>query len=219
MYYANLIDPTTANIAPDLEHLKTLVDEAGENGVSFEKNGSTYSSTNIAATTSLSMALPAGGDVYAGAHTHPNWGAYPMFSWGDVFALFQMYGAAATNVKNEVTLFLVAREDILSPNVNVYAITINDFSSFRNQIQADMNSIRNDPRLPSSPTTSNYYDVLNEDFGSPFETANNIERSFLDSFKNHNISLSKANEDLTNWSKLTIPESSIDIGVTETPCN
>jgi len=213
----NLIDPTKANIKPDLEHLKTLVEESQENGVSFKKSGETYNSINISPGLSLHITLPISGDVYSGAHTHTD-DAYPMFDWGDLFGLFHMYDQANINVKDEVTLFLVS-QDYLSPTTDVYAVVINDIDAFALKIQQDINSLRvTDPIAFLSTDDRVKVKVLNEKYGIGFDNSDNYERIFLESFKNHNISLYKANEDISNWSKLTIPESVVDMSVNKVPC-
>lgn len=51
------------------------------------------------------------------------------------------------------------------------------------------------------------------------ETGKSIERAFLDFFKNHNISVYKANNNADGYSKLSIPESQFNESIEKTPCN
>lgn len=213
-------DNSVPNIKPDLELLKTTLQESGENGTQFKKNTGTYSSDNLPATTSNSIAITAGGDNYGAAHTHPL-STFPMFSWSDVYTLFNLHQNARAAVKDHVTFIVIANSNGAAAQPNIYAIKINDFRAFRNQINNDfVNIVAKEKRLNISSPISDKIDALNEDLGEEYRKESNAEKVFIEQFGNHNISLYKANDDITNWNELTLGTDFPYNGtVIETPCN
>src|SRR5690606_18913826 len=164
-----------------------------------------------------SIPIAAGGDNYGAAHTHPT-STFPMFSWSDVYDLFSLYNYAAVDVKDSITLILVAYPTLASAQPEVYAITINDFRLFRNKINADLNNIVAEiDELTLASPLQDKIKALNNKLGDEYRKDNNYEKVFLEQFGDHNISLYKANADITDWSRLDLNES---VGtVFENPCN
>jgi len=144
-----------------------------------------------------------------------------MFSWGDLYVLFGSYQYAAADIKNEVTYMLVAYPTMASAQANVYAISVTNWSEFVAAINTDVNNIvASEPKLTIASPLDDKIELLNKKLGKKYDASNNLEKVFLDNFGNHGISLYKANDDLTNWSRLTLGESVLNNGtVIETPCN
>ncbi len=222
----HLIDSTKVNIKPSLELLKTTLNQDGENGVSMKKatdpttGDVTYTNVNLPATTGNSIGIPAGGgENYAGVHTHSQ-STYPMFSWNDINTLFNLHLRATSDTKSEVAFMLVSQETLVSAQQDVYALHIDDWREFRNAFNAELNAVvAADEDLTVTSSLEDKIKKINEVLGDDYRDSTNIERTFLDFFKDYNISLYKANEDITNWSKLTIPESPVQLAPDETPCN
>lgn len=67
-------------------------------------------------------------------------------------------------------------------------------------------------------TDEQKHEYANEKFQEKFENTTNYEQMFLEYFAEHNISMYEANDDLTEWSKLSLSGSPLQ-PVTEQPCN
>lgn len=60
---------------------------------------------------------------------------------------------------------------------------------------------------------------MNDKLGRAYDNDNNYERAFLRFMSNSNVSLYKANSTLTNWSKLSLSNTSATATVNSTNCN
>ncbi|WP_187248610.1 hypothetical protein, partial [Mesonia sp. K4-1] len=205
------------NIKPTLENLKTTLSQPGENGAQFKKNNGSYSNVNLPATTGNSISITAGGDSYGAAHTHP-FSTFPMFSWSDVYTLFNLHWHSEADIKGDVTFILIAYPTLASAQPNVYSITVDNFNAFRSKINANLNAIVAERKdLTMTSPLKDKIEALNEKLGEEYRADTNYEKVFLEQFGDHNISMYKANEDITDWSELELNES---LGtVFETPCN
>ncbi|WP_299673038.1 hypothetical protein [uncultured Polaribacter sp.] len=225
----DIIDPNKSNAKPFLENLKTTVDQPGENGFSMKKesdpfnNNATYTNTNLPATIGNSIGIPTGGQNYAGAHSHPSADTYPMFSWDDIYTLFNLYANAKSNVKNEVTFMLASKNNFLNNQVNVFALRIKDFRAFRSSFYKALSDIVNERSdLEVTDPIETKLKALNDKLGKKYgkTNQNQQEKAFLENFKDFNLSLFKANDNIDNWSEINIPTFTINTsGVKETPCN
>jgi len=212
----DIIDPNKANIKPKLEALKTTLAQAGENGVQFSNDSGTFTNTDLTPTATNSIDFAAGGNNYGGVHTHPTYATYPMFSWSDVNNLVRLYQLASNENKNKVTFMLVSSENSATAG-EVYALKVDDFIAFRNRMTLDKTNIRAKKRnLNFGSTDDQLIDALNNELGTEYASDTNGEKAFLNYFNDFNISLYKANDDISNWNKL---ELQFDGSVAETPCN
>lgn len=201
-----------------IEDLKSSLDFEGEKGFAFLKNGATYSYEEVPETNLNEIYFTNYTTNYFGAiHTHPVEETYPIFSWGDVFALFIMYRKSSQELKSEVTYMLATSESSVA-EPKLYALTINDFDAFQRKILADINSVKS-PFNNSSLSIENRVKILDKRFGEILGKSDNLENTFLNHFKDFNISLYKADGALLNWTKLT-PSSAGGLVITpnETPC-
>lgn len=218
----NLFNYKEANIKTKLQNLKTTVDESGENGFLMKKQANTYTNTTLPATTTTDIPISTGAYTYAAAHTHPAFGAYPMYSWGDIYTLLSLRQHALSTNTSEVTFILASKNRYLESQVNVYALKINDFVAFRKAFyKALADIVKEDPDLDGESLTVKL-EALNGLLKDKYDKANENqqEKAFLEAFKDFNISLYKANSNLDNWSKITVPEFTVNAsGVSETPCN
>jgi len=211
----DIIDPNKANITPKLEALKTTLAQGGENGVQFSNDSGTFTNTDLTPTATNSIDFTAGGNNYGGVHTHPIT-TYPMFSWSDVYNLFMFYQNGNASIQNEVTFMLVSSPTTASTGA-VYAITIDSFIPFRDKMIADLNNIRESvSRLNFGSPQEDLRFELDNYLGTKYAGDIDSEKVFLEYFKEFNISLYKANDDISDWNKL---ELQFDGSVAETPCN
>lgn len=207
---SELNNPAKANIKPTIQNLKSTLSQSGENGMVFEKpTSSTYNTIAQSATATLSVPLIAGPNVIIGVHTHPGT-AYPMFSWTDVYNLYETYRRSA--YKDEVTYILVSRDEFTFEE-HTYAIKVKDFRGFT----AKLNTILGVPNYPSTMTLADkQYDLDNNILRIEYEQDSNYERAFLRFFSDYNIDVYKADADLNNWNKLILDP--ITLTVNQTPC-
>lgn len=224
-----IIDPSKSNTKPFLENLKTTVDQSGENGFSMKKksyllsNNTTYTNTNLPTTTGNSIGIPTGGENYAGAHSHPSVDTYPMYSWDDIYTLFNLYANAKSGVKKEVTFMLASKSYFLNSQINVYALKIKDFRAFRSAFNKALSDIvKERPELEVTDTIMKKIEFLNKKLGKKYgkTVQNQQEKAFLENFKDFNLSLFKANDNIDNWSEIKIPTFTLNTsGIEEIPCN
>ena len=178
--------------------------------------------TKLLPTVSTLIGIPTGGNNYAGAHSHPSESTYPLFSWSDIYTLFNLHLKAKTDVKNEVTLLLASKNHFLDAQVNLYALKVDNFSEFIATLNQDLNDIVNeDDKLDINASFSDKEDALNKKLGEEYKETddNQQEKAFLEFFKKYGISLYKANDAIDNWSKIDLSAFTLNAsGVVETPC-
>ncbi|MGV3695585.1 hypothetical protein [Flavobacterium sp.] len=218
------IDSVQANRLPNLKpQIQELMTNASNNlnyevAFNFSKNANNEYSTSSIISNPLSQnsaPIKTGGDSYAAGHTHTVM-LYPIFSWSDVYTLFSLYKNASLQNKQEVTFILAAKECVTCADVTVLAIKIDNFNNFRAKLNADMNNSRT-----AGFTIDKQIAYADENFAKKFTPAMNLNQSvklFLENFNDHNISLYKADENLDNWSKLSLSSNPV-APISETPCN
>src|SRR5690606_16784163 len=130
-------------------------------------------------------------------HTHPV-DTYAMFSWTDLYNLRNLYQYATEDNKQEVFLMIVCH------NGAVYALKIDDFQSFNQKINSDLNN-------SDGKNQDEKEKELNEKLGKEYKKDNNLERAFLKRFAQYGISIYKASdENLSNWDKLELNNPNIN---------
>lgn len=211
-----------ANVKPDLENLisQTSIEELGETGVSFKKNSSEYYSLDLPTSTTHNIAIPVGVDVYAAAHNH-RFTSHSMFSWYDIDTLRALYQNARSDIKESVTFFLVATPTAVSIP-EVHALVIDDWVAFRNKYNTELaNIVSSTPTLNMFSPLEDQLKELDKKLGNEYlKNSDNVIKVFLEHFQDFNVSLYKANDDISNWSKLELGTSLLNYGtVIEKPCN
>jgi len=207
------------NLKPQIQWLQGKVDENLEYGVEIKKSVNiagdmAYTPTQKASTANFEIALEQNSYMIGWLHSHPL-NAYGMFSFGDLKFLRDGYETSYGSRKQEVFTIIVCRDKLHPTQTNTYALKVDDFAVFSAKVDAVWNlyaNISNDDekRKKIHLNQSKIYDRSN----------NQLEKSFLQQFQGFGISLYKANNNLTNWSKLdlsTTPNSPLT--VIETPCN
>lgn len=206
-------DTTAINVKPKIESLKQTLGQPGENGIVFKKTDNTYSYEDLPPSVEDNISIPTGITKIGAVHTHPLT-TQPMFSWPDVYVLFNLYLRALPENKSEVTFMLVCRDD--DGNDQVYALKVDDWIAFRNRINIEMsqNSLLD-------KTIDQKNKILDAKLGAKYREDSNYERVFLKFFKDFSISIYKgANANTDAWVKLTLenPEDT-NSNVKKTPCN
>lgn len=221
------------NINPRITELKNKVKdnvkkEWGSEFMQYDEWDSTgdlitHYLTNLKEGDGYEVALSSGKDnssgtmiLYAGGiHTHPLDG-YSMFSWGDVQALLQMHNDAVSGVKTDVTLMLVCNNPADSDNPLVYALKVDDINALTTKIDNDWNNTDYDG-LSEKEKKKKIFDKLKPDYET---NKSNLERHFLQFYADYGISLYKAENDMSNWNKLTLGNGSGNTQlVIPTPCS
>lgn len=202
------------NIKPKLIALKNGINSTGEMGFNMVKSGIYYSNPDVASTNIGHLPIKTGPEIYGGGHTHVIGSGDPMFSWGDVYALYKIYLATAPENRTIAVLTLACMDK--QGIKRVYALKIDNFANLEQKLlqdlaQADGNSLEEKKRY----ILKNKYDeVFNSSLG-------HYERSFLNYFRDAGISLYETDETINNWSQLSITDSGFDCcsTITKTPCN
>jgi hypothetical protein len=209
------------DIKPKVEQLNEIIASGlpHEGIYSLSKNSKCdYSTSNLTISPTGTSALPKyGGDFYGSIHSH--WFLlYPMLTWSDVFSLKTSYMEAIPSNRTEAITIMVAKECLTCESTVVYAIKIDNWNTFRAKIG---NELFNNPDTENFTEIKDKIKVVNDQFAEKFRNGMNnqeLEQLFLENFANHGISLYKANDELDNWSKLTLSGNQF-IPVTKTPCN
>lgn len=200
-----------ADIKPKLVELKSKTTLNYEVGYSLAKdqNGNyMYSQCRPSNTSPKEVACKAGLDEYLDMHTH-YLGLVEMFSFMDVYAYWIMHKKVRPELKKEVTKIVVTKSCPTCPEV-VYALKMEDFNKFAQKIN-DLIITDN----PQEPTFSKKLKAANEKCKKEFQKSTNPEEIFLTYFKDAGIFLFRAENDLSNWNKLTLDANN---QVKSTPC-
>lgn len=209
---------TEQNIDSSINVLKQKVreDVAKEWGVDFKRvytpsTETTVCSNEIVEGTENNVPLAIGTDYVGGAHLHTCYG-HEMFSFGDVYSLYEAYKECTyrTN-KPYVTFILVCNNPSNPQEPLVYAIKVDNFI----QLETTVTDKLRDPKYTAPSEQARIKRIIAEQ-GKIFDAANGeLEKSFLQQFNNIGVSLYKANSDLSNWSKLEL----LNGTVAPNPCN
>ena len=150
-------------------------------------------------------------------HTHPKSG-YGMFSFADIKFLKEAYEETSEDNRTEIFTIIVCRDKIDSNKINTYAIKIDDIVALGAKIDAVWNSLEYS-QVTEGDRLDKIHFVQSQEY---HYYEDELEFSFLIQFANSGISLYKANEQLSSWTKLELES---DTGynppfkVKQTSCN
>ena len=215
----NLTNDTLTNIKPRIDYLKTKLSESAEFGRDFKRVGNNY--TSYASTQpqdNLNIEHITGGFYYGAAHTHPISG-YSMFSWGDVKVLSDLYQDTAPSTKDIVFYALVCYVKVgFSWEPKTYVIKINKPDVLKSKI---INDLANAPGNNEGEKIDNIHTRFEKYFKA---NLNDLEKAFLEYFKDYGISLYDSNDDLSQWNEIKLVNNNDDpifpsSSKTKIPCN
>ena len=216
-----LSEPTKQNINPAIQELKNKVIAGAtkEWGQQFKKDRSYDASIDDNITTysnelkegiNYEVVLSAGqvsngngvGNYlyfFGGAHTHPIDGC-SMFSWGDVKALQIWYNQFDNYLSDEVSCILVCNNPADPANPLVYSIKVDDITKLNTKINDDWTN----PKY-AAPNDKKKKENIFKELSEGYEkNKSHLERHFLQFYADYGISLYKAENDMSNWNKLTL---------------
>jgi hypothetical protein len=221
----DLVDPARGNgsVKPNVDILKQKVNsnnnksEIGFETQKINVDGNfSYTNTNVSAGNQYSVPITTGNNYIGGGHNHPVDG-HPMFSFGDVMLLRDIYDAASPNRKSEV-FYMVVCKDPTTGIVKTYSLKIGNFDALTNAVDA----VWNDPKYASFSelTDARMKAILADQAVKYSRCGGDYEKSFLQQFGAFGISLYEAaNENLTSWNKLELANASGQLVVNKIPCN
>lgn len=215
----NLTNDTLTNIKPRIDYLKTKLSEKAEFGRDFKRVGNNYTSyASNQPQDNLNIEHTIGGFYYGAAHTHPISG-YSMFSWGDVKVLSDLYQDTAPSTKDIVFYALVCYVKVgFSWEPKTYVIKINKPDVLKSKI---INDLANAPGNNEGEKIDNIHTRFEKYFKA---NLNDLEKAFLEYFKDYGISLYDSNDDLSQWNEIKLVNNNDDpifpsSSKTKIPCN
>ena len=205
-----LADPLSLNIKAYVDTLKTKTGLSKEYAVSFQKIQGIGPMRNgpqpggIAEGISKTESTAYTGTLWYGSvHTHPV-GSDPMFSWTDVSLLRDTYRDITSAFQSEVFIMIVNNDG------SVYALKISSYAALDRMVESVLNST-------DGSTEKNKLENLNLELGDLNAKDGDLERVFLNEFKDFGISMYRATDDtMTNWNKLSLNNNSVQ---EEDACN
>ena len=198
---------------PENEWSVQMTKDVIGNYIAGEDNEFEYTSTQEEGNENSST-LISGEYYYAGAHLHTNKG-YGIFSWADVRILGELLNNAISYNRPFVTSILVCENPNNSNNPFVYALKVDDMTKFNNSIYA----VWSNSKYSELSDTDKINKILNEEALSFHENKDDLEKYFLNKYSNAGISLYKADNDMSNWNKLTLQDDTNGTEVvTSIPC-
>jgi hypothetical protein len=99
-----------------------------------------------------------------------------------------------------VTTILICTNPDDHNNPFIYALKIDDIAALKSSIL----DVWDDPDYDDLEDEEKTDRILKQESSYHDANKNNLERAFLRKFSNYGISLYKANDDLSNWNKLTM---------------
>jgi|LakMenE01Jun11ns_1017448.scaffolds.fasta_scaffold9835604_1 hypothetical protein len=169
-----------------------------------------YEFNRIDSPDKFSVGLLTGSMYIGGIHSHPSDG-YAMFSFQDVRFLLNAYDAASSSRKSDVFNMVVCKD--AAGVTNTYTIKVDDIENLRNNV----NNVWNDEKYASYTKIDDRIKAIHRDQAKVYEKSNGeLEKSFLEQFKDFGISIYKADASLSSFSKLTL--NSLNV-LTKIPCN
>tara|TARA_R110002124_G_scaffold50831_1_gene147431 strand:+ start:173 stop:1702 length:1530 start_codon:yes stop_codon:yes gene_type:complete len=138
-------------------------------------------------------------------HTHPL-GRKPIFSWLDLKALKNIYYDAHEHFQDDVFLMIVNHDG------SVYSLKIDDLQTLITALDADL-------AAAAGNDNDEKEDNIEEFLKEKYKKSTNLEKTFLELYGNHGISLYKATDsNLSNWKQLELNENDNET-INETNCN
>lgn len=206
----NLTNINKQNIKPVLDSLKTKVITAKNEWTTSHKmqfvydpindtNNLKYTNTSLKEGTSNNGNIIIGNLYISSTHTHPK-GSVPIFSWADLKTLRDSYQECAHLFKGMVSMQIVCYNKA-NPSVPlIYSLKVNNFNALNTKINSDWDHINliglNDEKR---------IDAIHLNLEKLYDkNKNNLELFFLQNFKDYGIELYKANDELSNWTKLAL---------------
>ena len=208
------------SIKPEIDWLKTKIDENHEFGVEVEKNKDpqtnewldcTYTQKESQNANVLTISLSTGGKIIGSAHSHPFGISYAIPSYGDLKWLLDCYDRAASTRKEFVFTMIICKDN---NGINhVYSLNINNIISFRTKVMGIWNDTKYDGLDENLKINK-----IHQEQGINLKNSNGqLEKSFLEQFKNFGFDLLEAtNDNLDEWKKVEISPTATIIKV---PCN
>lgn len=118
--------------------------------------------------------------------------------------MLKLYDSAFASRKNEAFVGVVAKD--AQGNKNVYVLKVDDIEQLRIQV----NAIWNDQKYAKYLTDKERIDAIHETLAKEFAKSNGqIEKKFLELFPNAGFSIYKADNEISNFSKLTLNNGSV----------
>lgn len=223
----DLFEIDKQNIRPKLTELKQKILTGAKNEWSTSHkteyaydpitntNSLTYTNEPLSEGTPNTVIVTTGTRYPSSSHSHPKDG-YPIFSWQDLRLLRNTYLETAELFKPLVSIQIVCFNETTPTQQLAYSLTINDFDKLNSKIEADwskeeLNGLDEEAKIKT----------IHIDLGEDYDqNKDNLELFFLQKFKNYGIDLYKANNELTNWTKLSlnITASKPNGELNQTPC-
>ena len=204
------------------DYLKNKLDQPNEYGFYFKKENNVYTPYQSYNASTDKITIKVGENYFCSIHTHPYPKGNPMFSWEDIFTLQQYFQNCPSGLTEEVTIFLVVKDNY--GENQLYALKIDDFSSFSDFIIDDIaNTVKPDHLAGLTTDKERSKEILKRMNAKQHkynkENPNmNQEVPFLTYFAGCGASLYKSNSALTNWDKLIL-SNNINDPITKIPCN
>ncbi|AXT18957.1 hypothetical protein D7030_15025 [Flavobacteriaceae bacterium AU392] len=220
------ITPPATSVKSAINNLKGFADNnldigAVERGSTLNHSGSLTQSARAVPNGDLTRIryTNAGIATFGAIHLHPNNGvAHPMFSAGDIFNLFEFSRDYNNGVVLDFSIFTL----IVVTSQGEYALKINDPIKFSRlgAIFATRNDEGDSSYKKFIRRGGNAYGNFQDARGRPNGGATSYEEAFLEFLEDEDlgISLHKASDDLSGWTKLTLSGDAFS-PVTDTPCN
>lgn len=214
----DLGNPLEGGMKPEIDWLKSKLDEPVEYGVEVERTTHsvtgemTYPKVRKTSQQHSSVLLQVGGNHIGSAHSHGK-DILPIPDYGDLKWLLECYEYASAGRK-QYAFNIIVGKNIITGSEIVYALKINDIDNLREGIDSvwyslDYEGLDEDAKLKK---------ILEKEAKEHSLNGNNFEKKFLEKYAGYGIKLFKANdESMNSWSELALdPDTSL---VTTTPCN
>lgn len=205
----NITKPEQDNIKPVIDILKTHLNEDIEYSANFRKyldsDPPEYLNEIHIGLDKHNSRLFMAQSWYGQIHTHPV-GTDPMFSWRDLKALSNLYFETKAIYKQDVFIMIVC------PNDKVYSLKLDNLEILNAKLDEDWNNLGN----LTEKEKNDKLDLMMQDV---FSSDSDIEKAFINRFKDYGISLYRANADITQWTKIELENPLAEEPVKkETPC-
>ena len=217
---ADLSKPNSGDIKPELDWLKTKLNETKEFGVEFEKklnyNGDiVYPKTEKESDESNHVELSYGGNVIGAAHSHPANITFAIPSYGDLKWLEILLSNTPPFRQKDVFTMIVCKDK--AGTISTYAIKITSFSEFT----AKINEIWDSSKY-SGKSKEQKLDAINDlqkiECSKTNGQYDQLEKSFLEMYAGFGFDILKATDDnLDNWETLKL-DNTQPSGVKSIPC-
>ena len=205
-------DSLSIDILPYVNQLRAKLDEPKEWSVGFTKEWVDGNMKNAPWDSGIKEGIDLTRSYYVSGtrevgqiHTHPE-GTKPIFSWLDLKAIKKIFEGAHEHFQDDVFLMIVCK------NGSTYSLKVDDLETLIMALQADLdNAVGND--------NDEKEDYIEEFLEIKYNESDNLEKTFLELYGNHGISLYKATDsNLSNWKQLELDENDNET-INETNCN